>query len=276
MGAEIASASTMISLLRHFVVGCLLALVARAQTTYFYAGDLQPSQGQYAAWFTTVGPGHPTGGYFGGTTWSSNGDVLTMTTQNPRDFAGATSQGIWFGLGYSYNDNPAIGFSGTETGNNVTTRVALAPNSSEWGLYWYDASGQGVSVAINADGFTAYFRNPTSGADSIFVPIADMTSFHTLSTHVYQGQASVYVDGSLIGTGLALSGSNGLMVFGDGSASDVSGYGSLLVDSLSITINAGLAPIPEPAVGAEVGGVMVLLAVVVMGRKQKKKKFNRG
>jgi hypothetical protein len=123
-----------------------LSPIARSQTTYVYNGDQTPSTGVYASWFTTLGPGHPADSYFRGTTWSSNGSYLTMTTQHPLDFLGATSQGIWFGLGYGYNDDPGIGFASTALGNSVVTRLALAPSSSEWSLYWFDANGYEAAV----------------------------------------------------------------------------------------------------------------------------------
>jgi hypothetical protein len=102
-------------------------LRAQSPITYYYGGDLVPSAGSYAGWFTTVGPGHPTGSYFGGTTWSSDGDVLTMTTQHPADFFGATSQGIWFGRTDSYGDPSSFNLGSAALGNNVTLRAALSP-----------------------------------------------------------------------------------------------------------------------------------------------------
>jgi hypothetical protein len=79
------------------------------------------------------------------------------------------------------------------------------------------------------------------------VPLADMTSFHTFGTHLYQGNVSYFLDGTLLTSAPAItSGLTNFLLLGDGSATDVSGYGSLRVDSLSITVNAG-APVPEPA-----------------------------
>lgn len=109
--------------------------------TIAYRGDLIPSAGGYGSLFTTLGPGHPSGQYFVGTTWTSDGNVLTMTTVHPNDYAGAPSLGIWFGRGDWYNDSPGFNFAPTTEGNRIDARMALAPNSSEWSLYWYDASG---------------------------------------------------------------------------------------------------------------------------------------
>lgn len=226
----------------------LLALVstsglqAQDPVTYFYGGEVIPAAAPYAAWFTTVGPGHPTGSYFGGTTWSANGTFLTMTTQHPGDYAGATSQGIWFGRTDGYGDPSNFSLAPAALGNNVTARLALAPNSSEWSLYWFDANGYEAAIYLVSNGFTYY-----TAAGGTFVPVADMNAFHDFGTHLHNGVVSYSIDGvSLAGGPAIATGFPNFLLLGDGSATDVSGYGSLLVDSLSITVNAG-APIPEPS-----------------------------
>ena len=224
-----------------------LAIEVRAQapTTFFYAGDTIPSVGEYADWFTTLGPGHPTGSFFGGTTWSSDGSVLTMTTQHPGDFPGATSQGIWFGRTDGFGDPASISFADAAHGNNVTARLALAPASSEWSLYWFDASGYEAALNFYSNGFSYY-----TAAGETFVPLANMTTFHEFNTHLFAGNVSYFLNGSLLAQAPAIAtGFPNFLVLGDGSATDVSGFGSLLVDSLSITVNAG-APVPEPAAAA--------------------------
>lgn len=243
----------------------LTAATLRAEdpVNYFYAGDLTPSEGAYAPLFTTLGPGHPTGGFFGGTTWSSNGSVLTMTTQHPNDFPGATSQGIWFGIGYGYGDDPGINFADAVHGNNVTARLALAPASSEWSLYWFDANGYEAALYLETGGFSYY-----TSAGTTFVPVSDMTAFHTYSTQLFQGNVTYFLDGSLLAQSTAIAtGFPNFLLLGDGSASTVTGYGSLLVDSLSITVNAG-APIPESATSAAWLAGAALAGTVMLRRRR--------
>lgn len=211
--------------------------LATAATTITYDGDLLPSEGAYAPLFTTVGPGHPTGGYFIGTQWYSDGDVLTIETRHPNDYPGATSLGIWFGRTDGYGDPSNFSLSDTHAGNRVDMRVALGANSSEWSLYWYDASGYGAALYLLDNGFNYYY-----GGQTYFHSVADMTAFHTYSTQVYEGQATYYFDGALLGSGTAGTGLSNFLLIGDGSAGSVSGYGTMRIDSMGITLDAGAAP----------------------------------
>ncbi|MCX6951143.1 MAG: hypothetical protein NTV51_03015 [Verrucomicrobia bacterium] len=222
----------------------LLGLLAAGSTlsaapfTITYGGDLTPSEGAYAGPFTGFGPGIPGGGYFTGTDWWSDGDVLTMQTQHPNDYAGATSQGIWFGRTDGYGDPSNFSLASTTLGNRVDVRMALGANSSEWSLYWYDASGYGAALYLLDNGFQYY-----ADGNAYFQAVSDMTAFHTYSTQVYNGQVSYYFDGSLLTSGTAGTGLANFLLLGDGSASSLSGYGTLRVDSMAITVEAG-APAP--------------------------------
>lgn len=249
------------------LLALLTAPLARSQSTYVYNGDATPSSGTYAGWFTTVGPGHPTGGYFVGTTWSSNGSYLTMTTEHPNDYVGASSKGIWFGLGYGYGDDPGIGFASSSLGNSVTTRLALAPSSSQWSLYWFDGNGYEAALNFYDNGFSFY-----RASGGVFVSVPDMTSFHTYGTYLFGGVVTYSFDGVLIGEGPAIAGGpGGLMIFGDGSATDVSGYGSLLVDSLTLSMATG-APsvIPEPSQTAFGLGAFALAGMAWQRRRARR------
>lgn len=234
-------------------------------TTYTFAGDKTPVESPYGSWFTTIGPGAPTS-YFVGTQWSSDGDVLTMRTVHPNDYPGAPSLGIWFGITDGYGDPSGLGLSPGWEGNHVDLRCALAPNSSEWSLYWYDASGFGLSFYLLANGFQYAYANT-----AVFVPVEDMTAFHTYGSHIYNGVASFYFDGVLIGSGTAANGAGSFMVLGDGSATDVTGYGSLLVDRLDITVSAGAAPasVPEPSVISLLGLATICGAATRLRREEK-------
>lgn len=222
---------------------------------YLFDGDKLPSEEPYAAWYTTVGPGHPTGSYFVGTSWGSDGNVLSINTVHPNDYVGATSLGIWFGRTDSYGDpSSGINFDSTANGNRVEARIALAPNSSEWSLYWFDGNSYGAAFNWLANGFHIY-----TAADDIFVPLDSMTSFHTYASHIHNGQVSYYLDDELLASGPTYTGLNNWLLIGDGSAGDVSGYGTLLVDSMEIIANAGPAPVPEPTT------LGLLLAAALVG-----------
>ena len=211
---------------------------------YLYGGDKMPSESPYAAWFTTLGPGHPTGSYFVGTDWSSDGDVLTMHTQHPNDFVGASSLGIWFGRTDNYGD-PSVDFSlaSTVEGNRVEVRLAMGTNSSEWSLYWYDANSRGAAFYFLDNGFHIY-----TATSDLFVPLATMTSFHTYASHVQGDKVFYYLDGALLATGTAqLAGVSNFLLIGDGSAGSLSGFGTFRIDWLDVTVHAGPATPPAPA-----------------------------
>ncbi|HYP15814.1 MAG TPA: VPDSG-CTERM sorting domain-containing protein [Opitutus sp.] len=241
-----------------------LAVVARVAATPFevnYSGDAIPSTGAYAAPFTTVGPGHPTGSYFVGTTWSSDGNVLTMETRHPSDYPGSSSMGIWFGRTDGYGDPSNFSLANTALGNQIDARLALGANSSEWSLYWYDANGFGSSFYFLNNGFSFYTQ-----AGGTFVARSDMTSFHTFGSHVQNGQVSYYFDGTLIGSGAAVTGLSNFLLIGDGSASDVSGYGTFKIDSLSVKVEAGSAPPSVPTQNVpDSGSTLLLTATAVAG-----------
>jgi hypothetical protein len=220
-------------------------------TTYHYAGDLTPSQGVYAGWFTTVGPNTEGISYFGHTTWSSDGNVLAMNTSY------SPSEGIWFGVGHAYGDWPGIALANTASGNWVRMNVALSPGATDWSLYWYDANGYGSSLYLKDNGFDYSY-----GGATYFQPVADMTAFHTFTTYVLAGQVSYFFDNTYLGGGAApLSGTTDFLLIGDGSAGNVSGVGTLYVDYLTIITAVGDTPpssVPEPAACAAFAGLGAL------------------
>lgn len=225
-------------------------------TTYHYDGDLQPSQGAYAGWFTTVGPNTQGISYFGHTTWGSDGDVLTMTTSY------SPSEGIWFGRTSGYGDPSSFSLADTASGNWVRARVALSPGATDWSLYWYDASGYGSSFLFTDAGFTFHMQGSPGGTtQGFFVPVADMTDFHTFTSYVLAGQVSYFFDNTYLGGGHALQGASNFLLIGDSSATTVSGTGSMLVDYMTIITAVGDTPpssIPEPAVAGALTGLVAL------------------
>lgn len=238
-------------MLRHLALASLPALAAAtlhgAPTTYHYDGDLTPSEGAYAGWFTTVGPNTQGISFFGNTTWSSDGNILAMNTSY------SPSEGIWFGVGHNYGDSPGIALADTASGNWVQMRVALSPGATDWSLYWYDTNGYGSSFYLKSTGFEYYY-----GGAAHFQPVADMTAFHTFTTYVLAGQVSYFFDNTYLGGGAApTSGSTNFLLIGDGSASDLTGSGTMYVDHLTIIAAVGdnpPTPVPEPASAAALAG----------------------
>ena len=231
-----------------FAVASLSA--APGPTTYHYAGDLTPSQGAYAGWFTTIGPNTQGISYFGDTTWSSDGNVLAMNTSY------SPSEGIWFGRTDGYGDPSGFSLANTASGNWVQMRVALSPGATDWSLYWYDASGYGSSFYLHDNGFNYYY-----GGGTYFQPVADMSAFHTFTTYVLAGQVSYFFDNTYLGGGAALTGATNFLLIGDGSASTVSGIGTMYVDYLTIITAVGdnpPSPVPEPASAAALAGIGAL------------------
>ncbi len=232
-----------------------------APTTYQYDGDLTPSEGVYKDWFTTIGPNTQGISYFGHTTWSSDGNVLAMNTSY------SPSEGIWFGIGHAYGDSPGIALANTADGNWVRMHVALSPGATDWSLYWYDANGYGSSFYLKNNGFEYYY-----GGATYFQPVADMTAFHTFTTYVLAGQVSYFFDNTYLGGGAApLSGTTDFFLIGDGSASSVSGIGTMYVDYLTIITAVGDNPpssVPEPAACAALAGLGALALVGPRRRRQ--------
>jgi hypothetical protein len=186
-----------------------------------------------------------------------------MRTQHPNDFSGATSQGIWFGRTDGYGDPSSFNLASTSDGNRVDVRMALGANSSEWSLYWYDASGYGAALYLLNNGFNFYTQN-----SSYFVPVADMTQFHTYSTHVQNGLVNYFFDGNLLTSDAAIAGPSNFLLIGDGSAGSLSGYGTLLIDSMAITVEAGAAPIAAPdSLNSALGLLGAMAAGVVLRRR---------
>lgn len=216
---------------------------ARA-AVYLFDGEVAPHEGAYGSLFTTVGGG-PHSSYFPGTSWTSDGDILTINTIYP-------NYGVWFGRTDAYGDPAGFDMGTSLDGNRVEATIALGAASSEWSLYWYDTEGFGAGFYFLSTGFEFYYNDITA-----FVAVADMTAFHTYGAHVHDGEVVYYFDGNPIASGSALvTGTSNFLVIGDGTGSTYSGSGSMRIDSMTIDTAAGA--IPEP------GSVALLLGGLVM------------
>jgi ArsR family transcriptional regulator len=98
---------------------------------FVYDGTATPDSATFGPTFTTI--------LFGDTFWNTDGNVLTMHT--------ATGEGIWFGAGYSYGDNPSFSLSNNSTGNGLTLRARLSSDATDWNAYIADGSKFPVSTS---------------------------------------------------------------------------------------------------------------------------------
>ena len=210
-----------------------------------YDGDETPDSATYGPDFTTI--------VFGGTSWSSDGDVLTMTT--------APSRGIWFGY-WGGADTPSTWSpSNNAVGNQLDGRLALDVGATEWSMYIHDADGHFASFGINNGSVTMSNGNQSSTL------ALDTSQFHDYTIHLRNGVASFGIDGLLKAqlTGGAVY-SPSIVLVGDGSGSTPTGVGSFFVDSFSIDTNPGAHTLvaSEPALS-----IVAALVGMVLSRRRK-------
>ena len=201
---------------------------------------------------------------FGGTTMTTNGTTSTLATTN--------FQGVWFGWGAWYGDQPGWTPGTSAAGNYLSLTAAFSPNAADWSAYFYDQS-HAVSMLFAptpcppadncynyapATGVNIYFRDPlnSGGAVSQFVSL-DPSLTHTYEFLLKGGAVSYRIDGTAY-TGLAQEVSLGapLLVIGDGSGSSPSGVGSMKISGVqfdnaySANQLSSIAAVPEPATWA--------------------------
>lgn len=207
------SSSTLLTLF----LPLLLSVSAQASVISF-DGDDTPDSATYGADFTTI--------VFSGTSWSSDGDILTMTT--------AHSRGIWFGYWTGADTPSSWSPSNNTVGNELKGRLALGAGATDWGMYIRDADGYLGSIQLDPGEVTV--RN---GDQSQTIAI-DTTQFHDYTIHLKDGVASFGIDGVLRSQLNTLTtSSSSIVLLGDGSGSTPTGTGSLFVDSFSIDTNPG-------------------------------------
>ncbi len=205
-----------------------LALVALVPAPAFaslfsFDGSSEPDSATFGPTFTTI--------VFPATSWASNGDVLTMNT--------AVGQGIWFGAGYAYGDNPAWNLSDNTIGNGLSLRTKVSADATEWSAYLADGSKfaglifNNTSVQYHTD--TGYVTHALDG-----------TQFHTYGFVLKEGLVAYTLDDALLYNGPAANSSGYIGLIGDGSATTLGGTGQFLVD-YAIWDNAptSLVPVPE-------------------------------
>jgi len=224
-----------------------------------YEGDFTPNNASnpmgdpYGPRYTTI--------VFSGTSWASDGDVLTMTTANTR--------GIWFGRFAGVGDNANFSLGSNLAGNRVDARLALGVSSDEWvGFYFYDTGGRGAQWYFDAGLAKYYFADPVSGnIITNALPIYDRTEFHVYSAHVQDDTAAYYLNGELVASGKAISGTANSLVTGDVSGSTPTGSGTFKVDYLRLDTAAGVVVVPEPSTLALAGVAGVALMMIRRARR---------
>lgn len=189
---------------------------------------------------------------FGGTTFSTDGNALTLTT--------TVRQGIWFGYGNNIPGvNPAgFSISPNTSGSYLSLHTKFSDQASEWSMYIYD----GVSSAFfdfNHDSF----RYVSADEDQeIFMDLTD--DFHHFELELKDGLVNYRVDGVTYAFGHNALASNAapLIVVGDGSGSSISGTGSMIIDNFIYNDEAGNI-IPEPTTAA----LLLMGSLALVGRR---------
>ena len=160
---------------------------------------------------------------FSGTAWSAADGVLTMTTAN--------NAGIWFGNELDYRP-PPWRLADPNAGNAVAARVKLGLNSGQYECYLNDGTHQG-RWEFNA-GYVTY----ETSSNTVTYPLDTTGAFHDYAFHLHSGQVTYSVDGAEVFSGPAFAydpGAKGpYFVIGDGSGSGGRGFGTLLIDEVTL------------------------------------------
>jgi hypothetical protein len=190
---------------------------------------------------------------FSGTSYQISNGELTLST--------AYNRGIWFGNGNhtgTYNVPWQVGTA--SEGNYLRLRAKLTPGSTEWSMYLYDRT-YSVGFGINDNELT--WGHANGGGSMPFDP----TAYHVFEIWSKDGIVTYRLDESQVlyqGPAVPLSFGTGIFVIGDGSGSDISGVGSMVVDEM-LYISQPQFEIPEPASAALIG----LAGIAMIARRRR-------
>lgn len=216
---------------------------------------------------------------FGGTSMVSGGGQTVLTTSG--------SVGVWYGNGAAYGDTPGWSLGTSASGNYLSLTASFSGDARDWSAYLYDRTHlasfsfaptdcdgnagscyavpayAGVSVSHSAAGNASLY-------DQTYVPL-DLTQAHTFEWLLKNGQVSYRIDGNVVYSGAAYAvnpggwlSDSGLLVIGDGSATTLTGTGSMTIYGNAVDtapLANSLAPVPEPASLALLLGGLGLLGV---------------
>lgn len=191
---------------------------------------------------------------FGGTTWSTANNQLTLTT--------APIRGIWFGYGNNIGGVNDAGFtiSPNSAGSYLSLHAKLSDLATDWSMYIHD----GTTTA----GFSFQHDRVTFGsADESFEVLMDLTDdFHHFEILLKDELVNFRIDGVSYGTGdnAVLSAANQILLIGDGSGSTPTGSGSMTIDHF-IYNNEVSAIIPEPTTAA----LLLMGSLALVGRRSR-------
>jgi len=232
------------------VVGVLVNVGAQGTqaTTIVYNADVVPDDPSLQDVFATQ--------VLSGCSWSVANGELTMNTVYGQ------YHGLWFGKLDSWH-HVNWEFADPSGSNSLSVRTRLAPSSGEWSFYLDDGAysagwelfEDGVRYGDPNGEFAGVFSTSMSDLYSI-----DTQAYHTYSFCLSNGQASYSIDGvpTYSGPALPTMGTQ-VLAIGDTSGNSISGYGSMILDQVTIET----VPIPEPSTLALFGiGVFGLLTCV--------------
>ena len=216
--------------------------------------------GAHAAVISTLPyPGTPdwTDITFAGASMTTNGTTSTLST--------SPFNGVWFGWGAAYGDQPAWSPGSPGTGNYLRLTTQFTSNAADWSAYFYDTT-HAASLTFNPtnclgdcygqpalQGTQLWFGIPGNPTQSIatFLPM-DLTQTHTFEFLLRGGSLQYRVDGQVYsGVAQQAGVSNSLLVIGDGSGSTATGVGSMSLSAVAMdTAPAFLelaGSVPEPS-----------------------------
>jgi hypothetical protein len=191
---------------------------------------------------------------YASTSWSVASGELTLNTT-------LGTVGIWFGNGdHIAGLEVPWDVATNEQGNYVKIRMKLTPGSKDWSSYLYDQSHSG-GFGFDDDQLTLFSTGvPTEPLD------IDLTEYHTFEYLIRDGMVSYRLDESLVlyhGPGGEQSFGVGILVIGDGSASTVSGTGSMIIDHVTYMSEPAF-DIPEPATA----GLAAIMGAGLLARRR--------
>ncbi len=207
---------------------------------HYYEASVVPDHSSLQNIFSTI--------VQSGTNWSASEGILTLST--------TYMKGLWFGNNPDYDAVP-WDIGDYNEGNMVSIRSKLGENSGEWQFYLYD--GNYVS------GY--YFLEDSVEIIGYGIYEIDTSEYHDYFIQLGDGLVQYKIDDSIIYSGAAIDSTHGKrLLIGDGGSSSNTGYGSMLIDEVTIQTHAG-APVPIP------GAVWLLgsgLASLVVAHRKKR------